>query len=107
MKVNKHRFPRLSLQSSHQTQPPPPLKKALLIGIQNVRQDTAEITQEQENDEMAAEEDVHIAPKRRNKKAGKDRDREGVPKAPEAPELKGPHRDVLEMKQLLISALYQ
>ena len=67
----------------------------------------AEVTQEQENDEGAAEEDVHIAPKRKNKKAQKDRDKERAPKAPEAQELKGPHRDVLEMEQLLISALCQ
>lgn len=94
MKI-KHLFPRLGLQSSpNQRQPSPPLrsklrKKALLIGIQN--------------DEMAAE-DVHVAPKRKIKKAQKDRDKE---RAPEALELKDPHRDVLEMEQLLISAFYQ
>ena len=72
-------------------------KKALLIGIQNVRQNMIQITQE--NDERAAEdseEDVHIASKRKKKKAQKER----------APKSRGPHRDVLEMEQLLIGALY-
>ena len=95
----KHLFPCLnnSLQSSpKQTQITKPLlplrKKALLIGIQNIRQDTIQITQDSdsEDDERAAEEDVYMA---------RDRAEEGA-------WLKGPHRDVLEMKQLLISALY-
>ena len=108
MKIIKHLFPHLNLWSSpNQTQSPPPLKKkALLIGIRNVRHDTAEITYEQENDERAAEEDVHFAPKRKKKKAQKYRDGR-APEAPEAPELKDPHRDVLEMTQLLIGALYR
>lgn len=108
MKIIKHLFPRLNLWSSpNQTRSPPPLKKkALLIGIRNVRHDTAEITYEQENDERAAEEDVHFAPKRKKKKAQKYRDGR-APEAPEAPELKDPHRDVLEMTQLLIGALYR
>ena len=105
MKIVKCRFPRLSLQfqlSPNQTQPPPPplKKKALLIGIQDIRQDTAEIIQE--NGERLAE-DVKSVPKRKNKKKQKDRDKEGAPKAEE---LKGPHRDVMQMKQLLIGALY-
>lgn len=99
MKFIKHRdlFPCLinSLQSSPNqtqvTQPlPPSRKKALLIDIQNARQDTIQITQ--------AEEDVHIAP-RRKKKAQKDRYEEGA-----LLKSKGPHCDILEMKQLLISA---
>jgi hypothetical protein len=76
-------------------------KRALLIGIQSIRQDAVEITQE--NDErIAEEEDVNAVPKRKKKKKKKDRDKEGAPE----PELKGPHRDVMEMKQLLIGALY-
>ena len=89
MKNNKHLFPRLGLRSSpNQRQPSPPLrKKALLIGIQK-----------------RAAEDMHIAPGRKNMKAQKDPNKE---RAPEAPELKDPHRDVLELEQLLISAFYQ
>ena len=103
MKIIKHRFPRLSLRTSvNQSQPPPPLKKkALLIGIQNVRQDAAEVTQE--ISERTAEEDANTVPKRRKKKKEKDRIKEGTL---EEPELKGPHRDVMQMKQLLIGALY-
>jgi hypothetical protein len=50
-------------------------KKALLIGIRKIRKE--------------------------KKKAQKDRVKEA---APETSELKGPHRDVLEMEQLLLSA---
>ena len=57
----------------------------------------------QENDGLTAEEDVNPASKRKKKKAQKDRDKEGAPKAAK---LKGPHRDVMEMKELLLSALY-
>jgi metacaspase-1 len=60
-------------------------KKALLIGIRKIREDTVEIARE--NDERM--------------KKGK-----GKEAAPKAPELKDPHRDVLEMEQILLSALY-
>ena len=93
MKIIKRLFPCLSSPQSspNQMQPiqvPPLRKKALLIGIQYVRTDTVASEIIQEKDEKAA---AHIAPKRKNKKA---------------PELRGPHRDVLDMEQLLISALY-
>ena len=103
MKIIKRLFP--CLQSSpKQTQRVPPLrKKALLIGIQNIRQGTTvDITKEKY--EREAKEDVNIAPaKPKKKKAQKDRNKKKVPKAPE---LRGPHREVLEMEQLLISTLY-
>ena len=107
MKIVKYRFPRLSLtsrrSSANQTRPlPPPLrKKALLIGIQNIRQKAVETTQE--DVENTAEEDVNDDPKQKTKKKQKDRDKESAPKAAE---LKGPHRDVMQMKELLIGALY-
>lgn len=104
MKIIKYRFPRLSRRpTANQTQPsPPPLKKrALLIGIQKMRQDVVETPQE--NDERIAEEDVNAASKRKKKKKQKDKDKE---EAPKSAELKGPHRDVMHMKQLLIGALY-
>ena len=70
------------------TQPSPPLKKkALLIGIQTVREDAAEIPQENVNTLTGAD------PK---KKAQEERNEEGI--------LRGPHRDVLDMQQLLIGA---
>lgn len=107
MKIIKYRLSHLGRRSSaNQTRhPPPPLrKKALLIGVQNLRLDPDEITQEKHeratNDEP---ENVDAAPRRKKKKKQKDRDKEGTPKAGV---LKGPHRDVLEMKQLLIGALY-
>ena len=102
----KCRFARLtnSLRLSPlaiQTKPPPiPLKKrALLIGIQSIRQDALQITQG--DGEGIAEEDVNAVPKRKKKKK-KDKDKEGTT---EAAELKGPHRDVMEMRQLLIGTL--
>ena len=102
MKIIKHLFPRLtgSLRSCPK-QSPPLRKKALLVGIRKIREDSAEIPQE--NGERPPEDDVHIAPRRKKKKmkARKERDEEGTR------ELKGPHRDVLDMKQLLIGALYQ
>lgn len=104
MKIIKYRFPRLSRRpTAIQTQlSPPPLKKrALLIGIQKIRQDGVETTQE--NDERTAEEDVNPASKRKKKGKQKGKDKEEIPKAGE---LKGPHRDVMQMKQLLIGALY-
>lgn len=108
MKIVKYRFPRLSLPnrpSTNQTHLPPPLKKkALLIGIQNTRQQVVEITQE--DDERMAEEEVNDAvpiPPAKRKKKKKQKDKEGAPKAAK---LKGPHRDVLQMKELLIGALY-
>jgi len=76
-------------------------KKALLIGIRKTRQNSVEIARE--NHERMAEEDVHIATKRKKKKAKKDKDKEGAPKAPE---LKGPHHDVLQMEQLLIEVYH-
>ena len=105
MKIIKHLFPRLSLTSrsspSQSRPPPPPLrKKALLIGIRKARQDSVEIPQE--NGERPAEEDVHIAPKRKKKKK-KAAEEPGALK--EQAVLKGPHRDVLDMEQMLISAL--
>ena len=101
----KCRFARLtnSLRLSPiQTKPPPiPSKKrALLIGIQSIRQDALQITQG--DDEGIAEEAVDAVPKRKKKKKKKDRDKEGTT---EAAELKGPHRDVMEMRPLLIGAL--
>ena len=102
----KCRFPHLSVPSRRsslavQIHPPPPLrKKALLIGIKKIRQDAVET---QENDEMAAEEDVNAVPKPKKKKKQKDREKEKVPKAAE---LKGPHHDVMQMRELLIGALY-
>ena len=84
---------------------PPLRKKALLIGIQNIRQGTTvDITKEKYERDSEAKEDVNIAPaKPKKKKAQKDRNKKKVPKAPE---LRGPHREVLEMEQLLISTLY-
>jgi hypothetical protein len=61
-------------------------KKALLIGIQGLIN--------QDNVERTAEEDMNAVPKRKGRK-----DRE-------APNLKGPHRDVMQVKQLLIGVLY-
>ena len=105
MKIIKHLFPRLSLtsrSSPSQSRPPPPAlrKKALLIGIRKARQDSVEIPQE--NGERPAEDDVHIAPKRKKKKK-KAAEEPGALK--EQAVLKGPHRDVLDMEQMLISAL--
>jgi hypothetical protein len=74
-------------------------KRALLIGIQNIRQEAVEITQE--NNERTAEEVVNAVPKRKKQKDGDNKE-----EAPKAAELKGPHRDVLQMKELLIGALY-
>ena len=92
MKIIKRLFPCLSSPQSspNQMQPiqvPPLRKKALLIGIQYVRTDT--VASEIIHEKAAA----HIAPNLKNKKAS---------------ELRGPspHRDVLDMEQLLISALY-
>ena len=62
----------------------PPLclkKKALLIGIQSIRRDAVEITQE-------------------NVERVEDRE------SPKSAELKGPHRDVIQIKRLLVGALY-
>lgn len=106
MKIIKYRLPHPGRRSSaSQTQPPPLRKKALLIGVQNLRQDPDEITQE--NHERTAKgelEDMDAAPRqKKKKKKQKDRDKERTPKAGV---LKGPHHDVLEMKQLLIGALY-
>ena len=111
MKIIKHLFPRLSLTSrscpSQSRPPPPPLrKKALLIGIRRVRQDSVEIPQE--NGERPAEEDVHIAPKRKKKKEKAAAQKVGAEEPGALKEqavLKGPHRDVLDMEQILISAL--
>ena len=108
---DKRRIPRLSIPtrpSSSAIQTPSLTRskkaRALLIGVKKVRQDAVEITQE--NDEKPAEEeDVNAVPKpkKEEKKKQKNRDKE---KAPEEPELKGPHHDVLQMKELLIGALY-
>ena len=104
MKIIKHLFPHgLSLRSRPK-QSPPLRKKALLIGIRKIRQ--VEIPQE--SGERPPEDDVHI-PKPKKKKKKAQQDDEGAPEAhlPDTPELKGPHRDVLDMKQILIGALYQ
>jgi hypothetical protein len=104
----KYLIPRLSLSGRHlanESKPPsPPLtsplrKKALLIGIQKTREDAVETCQD--NDERTTEEDVNAVPKRKRKK--KDRDNEGAHKTEE---LKGPHRDIMLMKEFLIGALY-
>jgi hypothetical protein len=108
MTIIKYQPPGHSLRhSANQTQPPsPPLKKkALLIGIQKIRQDAVESTQD--NYERTAEEDENAVPKRKNNLKEKEKERhtskEGAHKAAD---LKGPHRDVMQMKELLIGALY-
>jgi hypothetical protein len=72
-------------------------KKALLIGIQKTREDAVETSEV--NDERTTEEDVNSVPKRRRKKKARDKER-----AHKSAELKGPHRDVMQMKELLIGA---
>lgn len=104
--TGKCRCPRLSLRpsgSANQTHPhsPPLRKKALLIGIQNIRQDPVEITQEKV--ERTAEKDVNAVPKPKKKKKQKGRNKG---KAPKVGALRGPHCDVMQMKELLIGALY-
>ena len=106
MKILKYRFPHLSLtsrrSSENGTQPPPPSlkKKALLIGIQNIRREAVETTRE--NVEKTAGEDVDDGLKQEKKKKQKDRDKESAPKAAE---LNGPHHDIMQMKEILIGAL--
>ena len=105
MKIIKHLFHIPGRRpSAIQTQlpPPPPLKKkALLIGIRTVREDANELSQK--NDEAARgdreEGKAKAVPKRKKKKQ---RDNEGAHKESA---LKGPHRDVFDMRQLLIGAL--
>jgi hypothetical protein len=105
MKIIKYRYPRLSLPSrlsANQTHLPPPLKKkALLIGIQSIRQEAVEIAQEDDDERTAEKEDVNAIPKRKKKEKQKDKE-----EAPKAAGLKGPHRDVFQMKELLIGTLY-
>lgn len=99
MKIIKHLFSRPGRRASA-NQSPPLRKKALLIGIQSIRQ---VIQGNHERTSKDVLEDVNAVPKQKNKKKKKDRETEGALKAAE---LKGPHRDVLEMRELLISALY-
>jgi hypothetical protein len=101
MKIIKYRFPRLSRRSSVPAQLPPPLrKKALLIGIRTVR-DAVEETQDtlKRLPEDREQDDVKVDSKPKKKREHRDKG------ARKEPALKGPHRDVLDMKQLLIGAL--
>ena len=101
MKINKYLGRRASANQT-QSSRPPLKKRALLIGIRNVREDVVEVPQgdqERTTEDGLGDANAAPSPKPRKKKKRKDNDTE-------TPELKGPHRDVLEMKQLLIGALY-
>ncbi|KAF8816851.1 hypothetical protein BYT27DRAFT_7181309 [Phlegmacium glaucopus] len=107
MKIIKHRFHipgRRPLAIQTQLPPPPLKKKALLFGIQRVREDGNEMTQK--NDETTNEDreaKAKAVPKRKKQKKREDRDNE---RAHKDSVLKGPHRDVLDMQQLLIDVYH-
>ena len=101
MKIIKY-LPRLSRRSSAPAQLAPPLrKKALLIGIRTVREDAVEETQDtlERLPEDREQDDVKVdsMPKKKREHGDKGAHKETA--------LKGPHRDVLDMKQLLIGVL--
>lgn len=103
MKIIKHFFhPGRRLPPIQTKQPPPAfVKKALLIGIQTVREDSTEVNEEHDNI-TKEEENAKGVPKRKKKKKREEKDKGARSK--EATPLKGPHHDVLDMRQLLIGA---
>lgn len=80
-----------------------PSKKALLIGIQTIREDAIEVIQE--NDKITTEDRLNEEAKTASKrKKGKQRENGGRKRGHETA-LKGPHHDVIAMRQLLIGGL--